>query len=43
MSDMQQSFDEQLAVKDHEMSAQLDNMSQQHTTELSGMLMCFLS
>jgi len=42
MSDMQQNFDEQLAGKESEMSSRLDNMSQKHESDLSGVsLTCF--
>ena len=41
MSDMQQNFDEQLAVKEDEMSSRLDHMNQKRETELSGVLMHF--
>jgi len=39
MSDMQRNFDEQLFGKESEMSSRLDNMSQKHDCELSGVQM----
>ena len=36
MADMQQNFDEQLAVKESEMSSRLDNVRHKHESELTG-------
>ena len=42
MSDMQQNFDEQLAGKESEVNCRVDNMSQKHKSELSGVLTQFM-
>ena len=39
MTDMQQNFDDQFAVRESEVSSHLDDMSQKHDGELSGALM----